>query len=166
MEIWDIYTEDRQLTGRTMVRDDWNMSPDEFHISVTSVIQTLDGRYLITQRHENKSWGAGWWEFPGGGVNAGETPESAAKREAGEETGLDLSECEGELIFSYKRVNPKEKNNYYMDLYRFQKDFTEADVTVQESEVQGFRLATLEEIRELGAQGIFMHYSSIQPIFE
>mgnify|MGYP004449162891 CR=1 FL=1 len=166
MEIWDIYTEDRQLTGRTMIRDDWNMGPDEFHISVTAVIQDPDGRYLITQRSEDKPWGAGWWEFPGGGVNAGETPEAAAAREAGEETGLDLSDCSPELIFSYKRVNPEERNNYYMDLYRFVKDFTEEDVTVQDSEVQGFRLATLEEIRELGDQGVFMHYSSIRSIFE
>lgn len=168
MEEWDIYTEDRQKTGRTMVRDDhnWQMSPDEFHISVIGAVQSLDGRYLITQRRMDKAWGAGWWEFPGGGVLAGEEPHEAAIREIGEETGLDVSQCACSLAYSYKRVNPEERNNYYMDVYRFTLDFDESDVMTQESEVAGFMLATVEEIRAFADEGIFLHYNSIASIFE
>ena len=34
MELWDIYNEKKEKTGRTMKRNDWNMKPDEFHLTV------------------------------------------------------------------------------------------------------------------------------------
>ena len=46
-----------------------------------------DGRFLIGQRLADGPL-AGLWEFPGGKVEAGETPEQAAVRECREETGL------------------------------------------------------------------------------
>ena len=65
MEYWDIYDEKKQKTGRTMKRNDWNMQPDEYHLTVLGVLKRPDGRYLITQRKLDKEWGAGWWEVPG-----------------------------------------------------------------------------------------------------
>lgn len=50
-----------------------------------------DGRVLVQSRPEGKSW-AGWWEFPGGKIHAGETPEAAVVRELAEELGLDITE--------------------------------------------------------------------------
>ena len=50
MEYWDIYDKKKQKTGRTMKRNDWNMKPDEYHLTVLGVLKRLDGRYLITQR--------------------------------------------------------------------------------------------------------------------
>ncbi len=47
-----------------------------------------DGRVLLAQRPENKSM-AGLWEFPGGKVEQGETPETALIRELHEELGID-----------------------------------------------------------------------------
>ena len=35
MEYWDIYDEKKQKTGRTMKRNDWNMKPDEYHLTGT-----------------------------------------------------------------------------------------------------------------------------------
>lgn len=49
-----------------------------------------DGRVLIAQRPEGKSM-AGLWEFPGGKVETGETPESALIREMKEELGIDIA---------------------------------------------------------------------------
>lgn len=165
MELWDIYDENKQPTGRTMVRDDWNMKDDEFHLTVQAAIMRPDGRFLITRRKLTKSWGAGWWEVSGGGVLAGETSREAVIREVREETGLDVTSAKGDLAFTYRRDNHEEKNNYFVDVYRFELDFDESDVTVQEEEVEEFRLATLEEIRALGEQGIFNHYSSIRRVF-
>ena len=47
-----------------------------------------DGRVLIAQRPEGKAM-AGLWEFPGGKVEPGETPEAALIRELEEELGID-----------------------------------------------------------------------------
>ena len=59
-----------------------------------------DGRVLVTQRPEGKTM-AGLWEFPGGKVGAGETPEAALVRELGEELAIDLTEsCLAPLAFA------------------------------------------------------------------
>jgi len=49
-----------------------------------------DGRVLIAQRPEGKSM-AGLWEFPGGKVDAGESPEEALVRELKEELGIETA---------------------------------------------------------------------------
>ncbi len=59
-----------------------------------------DGRVLIAKRPEGKSM-AGLWEFPGGKVDQGETPEAALIRELGEELGIDVTEaCLAPLTFA------------------------------------------------------------------
>jgi 8-oxo-dGTP diphosphatase len=49
-----------------------------------------DGRVLLARRPEGKKM-AGLWEFPGGKLNPGETPEAALIRELKEELGIDVS---------------------------------------------------------------------------
>ncbi len=50
----------------------------------------VDGRVLLAQRPAGKPM-AGLWEFPGGKVDAGETPEGALIRELAEELGIDVA---------------------------------------------------------------------------
>ena len=60
----------------------------------------LDGRVLLAQRPEGKSM-AGLWEFPGGKVEPGETPEGALIRELREELGIDTeASCLAPLAFA------------------------------------------------------------------
>lgn len=59
-------------------------------VSAVALIDA-DGRILLAQRPEGKSL-AGMWEFPGGKVEALETPEEALFREINEELGIDLCE--------------------------------------------------------------------------
>lgn len=166
MELWDIYDSNKQRTGRTMKRNDWCLKDGEYHLTVLGVVVRPDGRFLITQRVMTKSWAPGWWEVSGGAAMAGEDSADAVKREILEETGLDVSGCEGGYLFSYHRENPGEGDNYFVDIYRFVKDFDESDIKIQEAEAAGYRLATAEEIKELAEQGIFLHYDSIKQVFE
>ena len=60
----------------------------------------VDGRVLLAQRPEGKSM-AGLWEFPGGKVEPGETPEAALIRELEEELGINTwSSCLAPLTFA------------------------------------------------------------------
>ena len=61
MELWDIYDNNKQLTGRTMKRNDWCLKDGEYHLTVLGVVQHTDGRFLITRRVLTKAWAAGWW---------------------------------------------------------------------------------------------------------
>ncbi|ABA80350.1 NUDIX domain-containing protein [Rhodobacter sphaeroides] len=59
-----------------------------------------DGRVLLAQRPEGKSL-AGLWEFPGGKVEPGESPEAALIRELKEELGIDTkASCLAPLTFA------------------------------------------------------------------
>jgi 8-oxo-dGTP diphosphatase len=59
-----------------------------------------DGRVLLAQRPEGKSM-AGLWEFPGGKVEPGETPEAALIRELHEELGIETwDSCLAPLTFA------------------------------------------------------------------
>ena len=63
----------------------------------------VDGRVLLARRPEGKSM-AGLWEFPGGKVHSGETPEAALIRELKEELAVDTAEtCLAPFTFASHR---------------------------------------------------------------
>lgn len=68
-------------------------------VSAVALID-VDGRVLLAQRPEGKSM-AGLWEFPGGKVEPGETPEHALIRELHEELGINTwASCLAPLTFA------------------------------------------------------------------
>ncbi len=68
-------------------------------VSAVALID-VDGRVLLAQRPEGKAM-AGLWEFPGGKVEQGETPEVALIRELQEELGIDTwKSCLAPLTFA------------------------------------------------------------------
>ncbi|MEI9906176.1 MAG: 8-oxo-dGTP diphosphatase MutT [Asticcacaulis sp.] len=67
---------------------------------VAAALVDNDGRVLIAQRPEGKAM-AGLWEFPGGKVEAGETPEAALIRELHEELGIVVKHaCLAPFVFA------------------------------------------------------------------
>ncbi|MEM6615178.1 MAG: (deoxy)nucleoside triphosphate pyrophosphohydrolase [Pseudomonadota bacterium] len=67
---------------------------------VACALVDIDGRVLIAQRPEGKAM-AGLWEFPGGKVESGETPEVALIRELKEELQIDVTaSCLAPLTFA------------------------------------------------------------------
>lgn len=68
-------------------------------VSAVALIDT-DGRVLLAQRPEGKSL-AGLWEFPGGKVEPGESPEACLIRELHEELGIETwKSCLAPLTFA------------------------------------------------------------------
>ena len=80
-----------ESTGRTFMKD------------VTAAVIIENEKVLITRRAADQRH-AGWWEFPGGKVEDGESPEACLRRELMEELGVDahIGDLLAESIFQYE----------------------------------------------------------------
>ena len=77
-----------------------------------------------------------------------------------------MSKADGGYLFTYRRINPDEGDNYFVDVYRFVMDVKDEDLHLQEEETDGYRFAALDEIKGYAAEGKFLHYDSIRHAFE
>ncbi|WP_303722393.1 (deoxy)nucleoside triphosphate pyrophosphohydrolase [Malonomonas rubra] len=59
-------------------------------VAVCAAVIEKNGRYLLTKRPADKKLG-GFWEFPGGKIDPGESPHAALKRELREELSIEIS---------------------------------------------------------------------------
>lgn len=109
-------------------------------VSAVALID-VEGRILLTQRPEGKPM-AGLWEFPGGKVEPGETPEHALIRELQEELGIDTWEsCLAPLTFA---SHSYESFHLLMPLYACRK----WDGFPQGREGQILKWARVNELRD------------------
>ncbi len=65
------------------------------------VLLHADGAFLLTSRPEGKVY-AGYWEFPGGKLEADESVEQALRRELQEEIGLTIHDC---MLWKTERID-------------------------------------------------------------
>lgn len=166
IELVDIYDKDRNRTGEARPREGLFLREGEYMLYVLALVENTRGKFLITQRALDKSWGAGWWEVSGGGVLSGETSQTAVVREVGEEAGLDVSDEPLAPVYSYENVDLERGDNYIVDIYHFHLDVTADDVTLQDSEAIDFKFATWDEIAALAEAGVFLHYERLRQALE
>lgn len=162
MEIWDLYTADRQKTGRTAVRGE-PLPANSYHMVVHACIFNSAGEMLIQQRQPFKEgWPDRWDITAGGSALAGETSQAAMERELREEIGLALD---------LQGVRPHmtlHATNCFRDIYLLQHEVDIASLHLQEEEVQAIRWASMGEIHRMIDEGIFVpyHKSLIQFFFD
>ena len=84
----------QDIFGRTEVPEDTALATPPgakpLLLVAACALVDADGRVLLARRPEGKKM-AGLWEFPGGKLNPGETPEAALIRELKEEIGVDIA---------------------------------------------------------------------------
>jgi len=79
---------------------------------VAAVILAPDGRFLLARRPEGKPY-AGYWEFPGGKVEAGETLFHALARELQEELGIEVERADPWLVRFFEYVHASVKLHFF-----------------------------------------------------
>lgn len=140
MEYLDIRTRDGRLAGRFVPRGT-KLKKGEYFLAVAVVVRAGE-KWLVTQRAPGKTAPL-LWEFPGGGVQAGEKSEEAARRELQEETGL----CPPPAAFCRKGRLAFPEKNMLMDIYEVQvPGLVPGALCLQAEEVCDARLLTGQEL--------------------
>ena len=146
MELWDLYDENRVKTGRKHERG--KPLPDgDYHLVVSIWIVNSKKEILLAKRHPNKHY-PNLWECPGGSVLTCEDSLEGALREVKEEIGIDLPNCNGELLRSERRKND------FKDVWLFHHDFTIEDTVLQQEEVTDVKWVTISEFESMFNGGL------------
>lgn len=147
-EMWDVYDENRQLTGRLHRRGD-PLVPGEYHLSVFVWVVNAAGEILITRRAPTKGYPL-IWEITGGSAVAGDDSLTAALREVKEETGLTLDPAKGRIAL------PLSGKDWFGDVWVFRQEISMDDIRLQEGETCEARLVTREELLRLRESDLFI----------
>ncbi len=140
-EIWDVYDENANFTGRTMERG--IPRPGDYILCVHVYLCAPDGRFLIQKRSMTKESHPGAWDVTGGAVLAGEESVDAAIRETKEEIGIKLARPDLHLA---GRVKSK---SHFVDIYLAKKDFDIKDCVLQPEEVEDVKLVSASEMLDV-----------------
>ncbi len=81
-------------------QDQGRVSDSPLHVAAAIIVRP-DGRVLLAQRPAGKAY-AGYWEFPGGKLEPGETPRAALDRELHEELGLTVRRAAPWLVQEFR----------------------------------------------------------------
>lgn len=152
MELLDLYTADREKTGKTIVRGE--PTPAGFYRLVVHVcIFDLQGRMLIQQRQPFKRGWSNLWDISVGGCAvSGDTSRKAAEREVREELGLELD------LSGVRLTMTIHWENGFDDYYAVTRQVDPDSLRLQQEEVQAVRWAAKEEILQMIDDGRFIPY--------
>ncbi len=134
------------------------------HVAV-GIIKNKNGELLLTSHPKGKGW-AGWWEFPGGKVEQGETPENALIRELQEEVSIKPTEIQPWLQrrFDYPKIHDAEAKTVL--LYFFFVTAWQGDAIAMEGQDLSWQLPnklTVEPV--LPANAPIMKALALPPVY-
>ena len=152
MELWDLYTRDREKTDRTMVRGE--ATPSGYYRTVIHIcIFNEKGEMLIQHRQPFKSgWSDMWDVSVGGSAVSGDSSSAAAERELREELGIEMS---------FGDVRPSLTLNFgdgFDDIYIVKREVDISSLRLQYEEVSEVRWADANEIKRMIDEGSFIPY--------
>ena len=157
MELWDLYNERREPTGRVHVRGE-DIPDGYYHLVVHVWIRNKNGEYLISQRSADRPSFPLMWECVGGSVVAGEDSLTGALRETREEVGLTLCPQTGKIVSSVTgRIVCGVKFSDIVDVWLFEHDGPADLENATTNEVAQVKWMTKAEIKELFDRGQFVH---------
>lgn len=140
-ELWDIYDENKNKTGKTAIRDVTILQKGEYHIVVTGIILNSKKEILISKRAMNKKFG-GMWECNGGSILAGETSKEGILRELKEELGVTFKPEEAIFLKEVKREKGPQD---FKDLWLFRKNINIEDLTFPDGEATEAKWVNIDE---------------------
>lgn len=142
MELLDVYDNNGNVTGRTIIRGDKTAVLNENeHIALAVIfVENDNGEFLIQKTSQEKG---GEFSTTGGHINSGETPLEAIKREFKEELGVNIDD---ELIENYGFLLYDKPLRY---LYYLKKNILMSDIVVQKEEVEYVKYMNVSKIEEL-----------------
>ena len=127
-ELWDVYTRQRQLTGRTHRRGE-ALAQGEYHMVANALVFNQDGELLVQQRSFKKmALPGGWVLATGGSVLQGETSLEGIQREVVEELGAQATH--------FERIRTSWEKDWFDDLYVTRINQPLDSLKIQTSEVE------------------------------
>lgn len=152
-EYWDLFNRNRVWVRNHHKRGD--KIPDGlYHIVVHSWVMDYYGNFLISQRQKGRTDQL-MWERTGGSVLEGESSIEGAKREVGEELGIDLAEIQPVLIKSERR----DKYSDFFDAWLFVVDREKNICKIDNVEVLDFKWVDLSELKRMDNDGLLVSSS-------
>lgn len=118
---------------------------DKKKVTVCAGVIFNQGKILIAQRRLDKSLG-GLWEFPGGKIEPGETPDETLKREIKEEFDIDIQ------VGRYLMETEHEYPDFCLKMYVYQGDW-DGKGEIHICDHEQYRFVDLHEIEEFEMPG-------------
>ena len=154
MEVWDLYDENYELTGESVIRG--NPIPENrYHLVIHFWLINSKGEHLIQKRSPIVTTGTGKWALTGGSAQKGESSREAAVREIYEEIGCVIGD-EDNLI----KYSSTFKSKFILDIWYLKKDIPLTELKVGE-EVSEVKYADKNEIHNLISIDEFWDYHQI-----
>lgn len=160
MELWDLYDDDGNRTGKTIEREKSSFGNSENHLVVHIYIRNNNGEFLIQKRSMKKKMMPGIWDITGGAVVYGENSIDGAIREVEEEIGILLKSDDLKLITRFHRPH------CFIDIWDVKKDIDLSRCILQENEVDEVKYVQKEELFDMFKNGPYFDDGYNKIIYE